>query len=174
RSAIGNFSSTTTTLKERLPTIFDRTEKFLTTTTDAIERTRGTLDDIRAAASNTKDATAEARSLLMRNRSRIDQMISSLRETSVNLEGASAEIRRNPWRLLYQPKTEELANLNLYDTTRQFALAANSLSDAASAVRDAGNDPTLAGEPMEKLLTKLNESFEKYKAVETKLWNAVK
>lgn len=174
RGTMANLNGASGTLKERLPKTIDRVDTFLDTTTKTIEGAKGTLEDIRVAASNTKEVTAEARSLLTRNRSRFDKIIESLRDTSTNLESASAEIRRSPWRLLYTPKPNELANLNLYDSARQFAEAANALNDAAAAVRDAAKDPTTTKEQLDTLLTGLNASFEHYKEVEAVLWKAVK
>ena len=52
--------------------------------------------------------------------SRIISRIFSLKSSSDNLKGASAEIRRSPWRLLYHPGPGELDNLELYDAARQF------------------------------------------------------
>ncbi len=174
RGTMANLNAATGTFKDKLPTIFEKADTFLTKTTETVEGARGTLADIRVAAANTKDATGEAKSLLIRNRSRFDNMIASLRNTSTNLENASSEIRRSPWRLLYQPKADELSNLNIYDSAREFAQAATNLNDAASAVRDASQDPSITADEMKQLLGALDASFAKYKDVESKLWNAVK
>ncbi len=174
RTTIGNLSTATGTLKERLPVTFEKVDQFLTKTTATIESASGTLADIRVSAANAKDVTAEVKSILIRNRSKIDNMLTGLRDTSSNLENASAEIRRSPWRLLYQPKADELSNLNIYDSAREFSEAATRLNDAATAVRDAAKDPTLSPERMKELLDSLDASFEKYRSVESKLWTAVK
>jgi ABC-type transporter Mla subunit MlaD len=174
RSMLSNLNHTTATFKSRLPTTFDKADNFLTRTTETIDNARGTLGDIRAAADHLKNATAEARSILVRNRSKIDNMITSLRNTSTQLESASTEIRRSPWRLLYQPQINELSNLNLFDATREFAQAATRLDDAASAVRDASQDPTLSTQRLQELLQTLDESFQKYKDIEAKLWDEIR
>ncbi len=174
RGSIANINATTGTLKDRLPKTMDRADLFLDKTTETIESAKGSLEDIRSASANLKDATAEARSVLVRNRSKIDSIIASLRGTSTNLEFASAEIRRSPWRLLYQPKADEVANLSLYDTTRAFAEAATHLDDTATALRDASQDKNTSTEQYEALMKELNLSFEKYKSVEDKLWESVK
>lgn len=174
RSMLSNLNHTTATFKSRLPTTFDKADNFLTRTTETIDNVRGTLGDIRAAADHLKNATAEARSILVRNRSKIDNMITSLRNTSTQLESASIEIRRSPWRLLYQPQINELSNLNLFDATREFAQAATRLDDAASAVRDASQDPNLSTQRLQELLQTLDESFQNYKEIEAKLWNELR
>lgn len=174
RGSLANINAATGTLKDRLPQTLNRADAFLEKTTATVESARGTLEDVRQASANLKEATAEARSILVRNRSKIDNMVTSLRGTSTNLESASSEIRRSPWRLLYQPKAEELENLNVYDSARAFAEAATRLNDTASAVRDAARDSGSPPDRMEALMNELNVSFTKYKTVENHLWDAVK
>jgi len=174
RSTLSNLSSTTGSLKDRLPRTMDKIDTFLTATTQTIDGAKGTLEDIRVAAANTKGVTAEARSLLTRNRSRIDKMIESLRDTGTNLEATSAEVRRSPWRLLYTPTKDEVANLNLYDSARLFSEAATQLNDSATAVRDALQDQNMPKEKLNELMTGLTQSFEKYQDVEKALWQSVK
>ena len=174
RGSIANINSTTSTLKERLPKTMDCADAFLDKTTAAIEIAKGSLDDIQSASANLKEATAEAKSVLMRNRSKIDSILTSLRGTSSNLEFASSEIRRSPWRLLYQPKPDEVSNLSLYDSTRAFAEAASHLDDWRLALRDATMDKSTKPEQFEALMNDLKLSFDKYKSVEDKLWDSVK
>jgi ABC-type transporter Mla subunit MlaD len=174
RTTLANLNITSGSLKDRLPRIMDKLDTLLTTTTQTIDGAKGTLEDIRVAAANTKGATAEARSLLTRNRSKIDKMIESLRDTSTNLEATSAEVRRSPWRLLYTPKKDEIANLNLYDSARLFSEAATQLNDSATAVRDALDDKDMPKEKLDELMKGLSDSFAKYQDVEKALWQAVK
>ena len=101
-------------------------------------------------------------------------MIQSLKTTADNLEDASAEIRRSPWRLLYQPKEAELANLNLFDSARQFAIGARNLNDASAALRDALADPNITDEQLRPLVEQLNRSFEQFKRVEQALFEKVR
>jgi ABC-type transporter Mla subunit MlaD len=174
RSTMANLRDATGTIKTRLPETLAKVDAFLDATTATVANAKGTLEDIRAAAANAKDTTGEAKSLLVRNRSRIDSMIAGLGSTATNLEGASVEIRRSPWRLLYQPKADELSNLNVFDSARQFAEGAQELNAAASAVRDALGDSTVKETELAEMMKKLDASFEKYKVVEGKLWDAVK
>ena len=48
-------------------------------------------------------ALAAGREVVSGNRSKLDQMIASLKTTGDNLKAASSEIRRSPWRLPYKP-----------------------------------------------------------------------
>ena len=82
-------------------------------------------------------------------------------------------LRRSPWRLLYKPSKGEAANLNLYDTARQFAEGAGSMNDAATALRDALKDPNIDKAAVQKLVERLDESFSGFKKVEDDLWKQV-
>ncbi|HQY89672.1 MAG TPA: hypothetical protein PK402_13550, partial [Tepidisphaeraceae bacterium] len=93
---------------------------------------------------------------------------------SSNLENASAEIRRSPWRLLYKPKPNEVANQNLYDSARQFADGARKLEDAAATLHDTLNDPNASPDQIQNLVDELQASFSEYKTVEEKLWDQVR
>lgn len=101
-------------------------------------------------------------------------MIESLKATSDNLKYASVEIRHSPWRLLYQPKPDEVANLNIYDSVRQFAEGADSLDDAAAALRDALKDPNADPAQVKRLMQHLDDSFAKFQGVQQKLWKDVR
>jgi hypothetical protein len=98
----------------------------------------------------------------------------SLKTTSDNLKDASVEIRHSPWRLLYQPKPDEVANLNIYDSVRQFAEGADSLDDAAASLRDALKDPNADPEQVKRLMLHLNDSFAQFQQVQDKLWKEIK
>jgi len=76
--------------------------------------------------------------------------------------------------LLYKPGKGEMANLNLYDSARQFAEGANDLNDAAAALRDALKDPGLKQEDVRQLVEKLDKSFVGFKEVEQELWKQVR
>jgi len=68
----------------------------------------------------------------------------------------------------------ELSNLNLYDSARQFAEGANELNDAAQALRDAVNSKESDPQQLQKLVNRLEKSFSNFHDVEDKLWRGVK
>jgi hypothetical protein len=152
----------------------DKVDGFLTKITTAIDSTNVALEDVKQIASNTKDVSQSLRSIIVSNRGKLEQMIASLKTTGDNLKQASAEVRRSPWRLLYQPKPDEVANLNLYDSARQFADGAGNLSDASIALRDALKDPDVDPAQVQKLIEKLDETFARFNEVEQMLWTQVK
>jgi len=174
RSLMANAASASGTLKEKLPPVLDDVDKMLKKVNTELESTSGVLAELRSTMTNLKDATNSARSLLVTNRTRIDEMIASLKAAGDNLKFATSEIRHSPWRLLYKPKAGEVANLTLYDATRQFAEGANDLSDAASALRDALKDPSIDKTKVEQLVNKLDDSFGQFQKVEGDLWKQVK
>jgi ABC-type transporter Mla subunit MlaD len=174
RQVIANLNAVTATVREKLPGILDQTHGLLAKVSTAIERTNSALVDIQTIAANTRDITDSTRQILLGNRGKIESIITSLRDTGINLKNASAEIGRSPWRLLYRPSPGEMANLNLYDSARQFADGANNLSDAANSLRDAINAKAQDPEQLRKLMQRLNDSFDHFTMVEDHLWAQVK
>lgn len=51
------------------------------------------------------------------------------------LKLATIEIRRSPWRILYQPKPGEIANENLFAAARDFTIAASEVRSAAESLQ---------------------------------------
>jgi ABC-type transporter Mla subunit MlaD len=173
RSTMANLSSATGTVKDKLPAIMDSTRGALDNVNTAIGRTNEALLDVKEVAANTRDITKHGRELVIGNRGKIEAMLGALRATGENLKNASAEIRRSPWRLLYKPNSGEMANLNLYDSARQFAEGANNMSDAATALRDALQSKTDDPKQVEALMKKLDASFDHFTEVESQLWKQV-
>jgi phospholipid/cholesterol/gamma-HCH transport system substrate-binding protein len=171
---VANLNHVTGNLRDRVPGILDRIHELLDNVNVAVTRANGALQEIRGAASNLHSASASLRSILTDNRGKLDGIISSLNATGENLKDASVEIRHSPWRLLYQPKPDEVANLNIYDSVRQFAEGAGSLDDAASALRDALKDPNADPAQVKRLMQHLNDSFASFQQVQNKLWNDIK
>jgi ABC-type transporter Mla subunit MlaD len=174
RGTMANLNVTTAALKEKMPGILEKVDGTLTKVQASLDSMTTTLEDLKKVAENTRDATGSARSILTTNRTRIDEMIISAKAAADNLKFATAEIRRSPWRLLYKPAANEMGNLNLYDSARQFADGANAMSDAAAALRDALKDPSAQPERIQKLVNDLDERFQKFNEVESELWKQVK
>lgn len=174
RTTVANLRDATGTVKEKLPSIMDRVDTVVTKVATAIDDASGALQDVKKITANTRDATATVRQIIINNRGKIESMIASLKTTGDNLKNATAEVRRSPWRLLYKPSADEMANLNLYDSARQFSDGAQAMSDAAIALRDALRDPDVDPAHVQKLVEKLDSSFTNFDAVEKELWTQVK
>jgi ABC-type transporter Mla subunit MlaD len=174
RTTVANLNSITTDAKAKLPGILDHIDTFVKQVSTALDNAQGTLTDLKTTLANTKDITASARELISGNRGKIDGIINSLKSASDSLKGAAADLRRSPWRLLYHPGPGEMDNLELYDAARQFADGANSMNDAALALRDAMNNPNVDKAKLQKLMDQLNASYSNFNAVEDKLWKGVR
>jgi phospholipid/cholesterol/gamma-HCH transport system substrate-binding protein len=174
RSTMSNVSAATGSVKEQLPGILEKADASLAQLRTTIEGASAAMTDVQASVTNVKDVSAAARGVLAGNRGKIDDIVASLKTAGDNLKFATAEIRHSPWRLLYKPGKGEVANLNLYDSARQFAEGANDLNDAATTLRDALKDPKATPEQIEKLVTKLDASFSGFKTMEDALWKRVR
>jgi hypothetical protein len=73
--------------------------------------------------------------LLLQRSPDISEMLSNLRTTASQLKLASMEVRRSPWKILYQPNSEQVAHENLYEAARSFVLAAGDLRAAGESLR---------------------------------------
>jgi ABC-type transporter Mla subunit MlaD len=174
RSTLAHFASISSTIDKKMPSIVDNVDGVLKKVNTTVTSANAALEDIKTVAANTRDITGSAKSVIVGNRGKIDSMITSLKATGKNLEAATVEIRRSPWRLLYKPAPNEMANLNLYDAARQFAEGATELNDASLALRDAMRNGNTDRETVEKLMNKLNGSFDNFQKVENQLWTKVK
>jgi ABC-type transporter Mla subunit MlaD len=174
RGTLANLNKTTGTLKDKLPPAMDKADTLLAKLNTTIDNTQGTLKDLVTTLENAKAITGTLRSVVVQNRSRLDDMVRSAKSASDNLKFATEEIRRSPWRLLYKPRPNEMANLNLFDATRAFASGAGDLSDASAALRDALKDPHADPQRVQKLIDQLDQSFSKFQQVEQTLWDRVK
>lgn len=174
RGTIHNLNQATASVRDKLPNILDQVNTALTKVNGAVDSARAALQDVQTTVANAKDMSVSLRSVISGNRGKLESIVTSLKATSDNLKATSIEVRRSPWRLLYKPEPGEMANLNLYDTARQFAEGAGSLSDAATALRDAMSDPNADKAQIEKLIKHLDESFQSFHQAENKLWMAVK
>jgi ABC-type transporter Mla subunit MlaD len=174
RGALSNANAVTGTLKEKLPPAMDKADALLAKLNQSVDKAQGALADLSVTMDHAKAISASLRSLIVQNRSRLDEMIFSAKQASDNLKFATEEIRRSPWRLLYKPRPNEMANLNLFDATRSFSRGAGQLSDASSALRDALKDPNADPKLIQKLIDQLDQSFDQFQKVEQTLWERVK
>lgn len=174
RATLANLSETSAAIKNKLPGMLDKINTTLGRIDTAAQSAAVALKDIETIAANTKDLSAAAKGVIAGNKGKLDGMIASLKATSDNLKGASVEIRRSPWRLLYKPTPQEMGNLNLYDSARQFAEGANDLNDSVQALRDALKSGTKSEADLKALLEKMHKSFDNFQQVEQKLWEGVK
>lgn len=174
RGTIKNLNGVTSTIKDKLPGLLDHVNEVIAKVNNSLTTAQTALLDVQKSAANARDITASIREVIVDNQGKLDGIVSSLKTTSDNLKEASIELRHSPWRLLYKPTPEEAANLNLYDSAREFAQGAESLSDASTALRDAMRDPKANRNQIQKLIDQLNLSFTHFNQVENKLWTTAR
>jgi ABC-type transporter Mla subunit MlaD len=174
RTTLAKLASISTSIDKRLPELLNKFDGILAKADTAVASADDALVDIKKIASDGRDVLQSARSILVGNHGKIDAMIASLKATGKNLEAATVEIRRSPWRLLYKPAPNEMANLNLYDAARQFSEGATELNDASLALRDAVKEGHADPQTVDKLVHRLQSSFDNFQKVEDDLWNKVK
>jgi chromosome segregation ATPase len=131
-------------------------------------------DKANATLNNIEQLSANGRNLLTVNQESIDAMIGNLRETSEHLRAASREIRRNPWRLLYQPSKNELKQEGLADAARSFSDAAGKLDAAFTRleahVKAAGPSLPAADAQLKELQEHLGAALKNLSETEAKFW----
>jgi ABC-type transporter Mla subunit MlaD len=171
--SVANVRDLTNTLKEKAPPLTASMQALLDKLNNTVARAQGAVDDVRITAANAKDITTTARSVILRNQTRIDEIVAGVKKASDNIDQATVEIRSSPWRLLYKPTPDEMANLNLYDAAREFADGADSLSDAAGALRDELKDPQADPAKIAKMYDNLMDQFSKFQQAEDGLWSKV-
>ena len=173
-TAVANVRDVTGNLRESIPPITSSLQQLLDRLNKTVANAQVIVSELKPAAGDVRDTVAGLRSIVLSNQGRIDEIVAGLKRTSDNLDEASVEIRHSPWRLLYKPTPDEMANLNLYDAARQFADGASDLSDAAVALRDALHDKEADPKKVQKLYDNLSEQFQKFNAAENDLWKQVR
>ncbi len=119
------------------------------------------------------ETSQTVKNLLVGNRGNLDEMIDNMVLVSANLKATSKEVRRNPWRLLYQPDDKELRSADIYDAVSAYSDGATQLNQAITKLRALrrlpADDPQIK-ETVAAIRKHLGESFKKLKKVEEKLW----
>lgn len=135
----------------------------------AVDRLGGSIEDMNVI-------TAEARQTVVLNRDGVNAIVANFKETSDHLKAASKEIRRNPWRLFYQPTIEEAEQANVFDAARAFAEAATRLDDAllrVQALSQAGGTP-VGDKQLTLIRDQLQQTFSQFNRAEAALFEQLK
>jgi len=116
----------------------------------------------------------DTKGIMSVNRDSIDEIIDNMLSVSTNLKSASKEIRRSPWRLLYQPKKGELHSQNIHDAARSFSSGAAQLDQALAKLKGlaAAHPKGLpADDPhLKEIAEQIKKTFEKFTEAEKALW----
>lgn len=118
------------------------------------------------------DMLEDLRGLVREEEPEVRLMLANLRLASDQLKLTIAEVRRNPWRLLYQPGAKELEREMLYESSRTYAAAVNDLR-ATSATLQEVSAAAKAGGPtapdqakVDEVVARLRAAYDRYKQAE--------
>lgn len=124
------------------------------------------------AALAAADALEDVRDLIREEEPNIRLTLANLRLAGDQLKLAITEIKRNPWRLLYQPGTKELERELLYEAARTYASSVSDLR-AATATLQQVSTAAQAGGPgapdagkVNELIAQMQASYARYKQAE--------
>jgi len=169
--AVTSVKNAAGTLEEELPEIVNRIKP-------ALDQANEAMAEAKASMTNLKEFTGNGRDMLVVNRESIDNVIRNIGEVSVNLKMASREIRRAPWRLIYQPKKDELHVQAVADAAGDFATGAERLDDTSMRLKAlleaAKTSLTVDKKRIDDLLAELENSFSEFQKAEDKLWEELK
>jgi hypothetical protein len=116
------------------------------------------------------------RELLTVNYDSFSEIVDNMVLVSANLQAAGAEIRRNPWRLLYRPDKAEGDLVNLYDAARAFQEGAVQVDNAVNKLKrtkEMKSDDPEAVKRIQHVREELLKSVAKFRKVEEILWKEV-
>ena len=113
--------------------------------------------------------SGEAKEIVVLNRDNIDEMIDNMTAVSADLKAAGKDIRRNPWRLLYKPKKDEIHSMNIFAAARDFSNGAEQLDQALAKLK-AIDPKAVHPDQIKKIREHLKNTFEKFAKAEEALW----
>jgi ABC-type transporter Mla subunit MlaD len=104
--------------------------------------------------------------------------MANARLASDQLKLTMTEVRRNPWRLLYQPGKKELERELLYDAARDYATAVSDLHAASASLESVSAAAGATGgqipaDRLAEIQKAMQESFARYKEAEGKFLDLV-
>lgn len=135
---------------------------------------RQVTDKMLKISADLADVSDQAKSIVVMNRDKIDELIENMNLVSANLKATSKEVRRSPWRLLYRPEEKELHSQNIYDAARAFSAGAEKLDSALSRL-DSLSKAKPAGVPsddpeLQNIRRQVEETFSNFTKAEQALW----
>lgn len=138
-----------------------------------------TLASARDGASAFGEIATDTRTLMAGQTPNIERMLANLRLAADQFKLTAVEVRRNPWRLLYRPKTKELESEMLYDAARAYAEAVSDLRAASEALQvvsartGAGAPGVQSPEQIRAMTEEIREAFEAYQEAERVLLDRI-
>ncbi|MBL8757830.1 MAG: hypothetical protein JNK35_05300 [Phycisphaerae bacterium] len=135
---------------------------------------KDTLADGRRALGAFAEVGEKAAQFVTEKTPELGRIVANARLSADQMKLMMTEVRRNPWRLLYQPTRREIEEELTYDAARTYAEAVGQLraaSDALQAVLSAGSTPGGGGTPpdraqIDEITRTIRESFGRYQDAE--------
>ena len=135
---------------------------------------RDGLAAFKEAAAKADGLLMDAQSVLAENAPELRLMIANSRLASDQLKLTLAEVRRNPWKLLYQPGRKELQQDLLFMSSRNYAEAVSDLRGVTASLESVTASAKASGREADAkqaadMKARLQEAFGKYEAAEKEL-----
>ncbi|MCG3181672.1 MAG: hypothetical protein BIFFINMI_04070 [Phycisphaerae bacterium] len=164
---------------ERITAVWDTgSQAELANLDKALVQLNAALTEARDSLGNIRQITATARTLLEANSEGLSDTVANFQEGSDHFRATLAEVRRNPWRLLYRPKPEEVEQANVMMAARAFSEGATRLRDTTtrlSALVERADAPeALRDQQVRKMLADLTDSFQRFEKAQEALYRALK
>lgn len=159
----------TPTLEHALKTIDEAMTKL---NDEAVGKLSAALDEGKAGAEAFRQLSEDVARVVQTETPGLRKTLGNLRLAADQVKLLGVEVRRNPWRLLYTPKTKELESELLYDAARTYAEAVSDLrsaSESLEALQNGGGEAAPDRETAEHIRQRLAEAFERYKTAEKAL-----
>ena len=157
RQSVDNVYQVTQTIKD----------KTVVQITDALDQAISAIENFRLTSGHLKTFVVGQRPVL-------ERAMANAKLTTDQLKLAAIEIRRQPWRLLYEPDNQEIQTDNLYDAARSFALAASTLQATSESLQALSDDQTINQQQVKNTLDYLESVFTKFEDAEAVFWDALK
>lgn len=142
-------------------------DKTVVQITDALDRAIVAIENFKQTSDNLKAFVVGQRPVL-------ERAMANAKLTTDQLKLAAIEVRRQPWRLLYEPDDHEIHTDNLYDAARSFALAASILQSTSQSLQALSANQTINQQQVKNSLDYLESVFTKFEAAEAVFWDALK
>ena len=170
-------ASLQTSVDENRPSIMRSVENVEAVTerarVDTMDELSRLLDSANAGVAQFATLGERSNLLVTQQTPTVQRTLANFRLISDQAKLAVAEVRSQPWRLLFQPKTRELEQQLLLDAARAYALASSDLRDASVAL-----DELLAALPdaqridpaeLIRMRGTLDDAFGRFQATEREL-----
>ncbi|MFT3686747.1 MAG: hypothetical protein QM783_17805 [Phycisphaerales bacterium] len=147
--------------------------------TELYQRVLAALDDAQRGVKSFSTATEAAGNIITELSPELRLTAANARLASDQLKLMLTEVRRNPWRLLYQPGGKELERELVYDAARNYAQAVSDLRGASASLESvaaAMNKSSMSDADKARLTEVQNgvtDSFAKYKLAEQKFLDII-